>query len=59
MRVPSFSQVEHFVLRLILLILLVLGGLKLVREKARDTFQPYSSPVAPASRQPIETARSP
>jgi hypothetical protein len=40
MRVPSFDQAELFVLRLILLAFLVLGGLKLLREEARIVFAP-------------------
>lgn len=35
MKIPSFSAIEHFVLRLILLILLLLGGARLVREELK------------------------
>ncbi len=43
MRVPSFSNVEHFILRLILLILLILAGFRLVRDDMRHTFSGSSA----------------
>ena len=38
MRLPSFSALEIFVLRLILLILLLLAGYRLIRDDFKHTF---------------------
>lgn len=40
MRVPTFDELERFFLRLILLLMLLIGGLKILKEEVSDLFHP-------------------
>ncbi|HEX7829616.1 MAG TPA: hypothetical protein VF787_08170 [Thermoanaerobaculia bacterium] len=61
MRVPTFDQLEHFVLRLILLIFLILVGLRMIRDEAATLLGvAHHPPVVVQTSAPASTkARSP
>ena len=47
MRLPTFSQIEHFIVRLIVVILLLLAGSKVIKEEARSLSDPAQASSAP------------